>query len=161
MSELRNDVHSLAKYHRFSIFSMIFRRNPNMLVDDTQFPLVWMRADTSDTPASPFASLETLLAREESFVLLDNLAHEEHEDTPEERKQLALWMKSHKAALRTFIKAAIHIEPDADKQAAARAFSPTYEKFWGYPLRVVASTEEALALARELLSGSGAERQEP
>lgn len=123
-----------------------------MLIDDTQFPLVWMRAKTSDIPASPFASLETLLAREKCFVLLDNMAHE-HEETPEERKQLALWMKRHKEALRTFIKAAIHIEPDADKRPAAQAFAPTYEKFWGYPLRVVASTDEALALARELLSG--------
>ncbi len=61
------------------------------------------------------------------------------------------WMKAHKNELKTFVKASILIEPNTVKRAAARPFAIIYEKFWGYPLLIAASKEEALATAKTLL----------
>jgi len=106
------------------------------------------------TDDNGFAALETLLARAEPFVLLDDERSngEAHEHSPEEKKQLSLWMKRHKTSLRSFVKAQIHIEPDVTKQQAAKAFARMFEAFWGYPLLVEASREDALKLAHRLLA---------
>ena len=128
-----------------------------MLIDATRFPFVWMRMNApSDNPdASPFSEFEALLARKESFVLFNDegLDRGEHEHSPEEMKQASLWMKRHKSELRAFVKAGIYIEPNAAKRLATKAFALVYEKFWGYPMLMVATKDEALALARKLLPG--------
>ncbi|PMX27496.1 MULTISPECIES: hypothetical protein [unclassified Pseudomonas] len=128
-----------------------------MLIDATQFPLVWMQISTpSKNPEdSPFAEFEALLARKEVFVLLndESLDSGEHEHSPEEMKQTSLWMKRHKSDLRAFVKASIHIEPNTAKRLASKAFAVMYEKFWGYPMLMTVTKEEALALAQKLLAG--------
>jgi hypothetical protein len=132
-----------------------------MLIDAAQFPVVWMRinAPANRPDASPFAEFEALLARKEVFVLLNNegLDKGEHEHSPEEMKQASLWMKSHKSELRAFVKAGIYIEPSAAKRLATKAFTLVYEKFWGYPMLMVATKDEALALAQKLLPGEQAD----
>lgn len=132
-----------------------------MLIDATQFPLVWMRinAQSNAPEASPFAEFEALLARKEVFVLLNDegLDKGEHEHSPEEMKQTSLWMKRHKSELRAFVKAAIYIESSTAKRLATKAFSLVYEKFWGYPMLMVATKDEALALAKKLLPGDQAD----
>ncbi|SKC74305.1 hypothetical protein [Paraburkholderia hospita] len=132
-----------------------------MLIDAAQFPLVWMRinAPSNNAEASPFSEFEALLAREEVFVLLNDeeLDKGEHEHSPEEMKQTSLWMKRHKSELRAFVKAAIYIEPSTAKRLATKAFAVVYEKFWGYPMLMVASNDEALALAKKLLPGEQAD----
>lgn len=125
-----------------------------MVIDSTHFPLVWMKVGASGihTDDEGFKAFEALLARAEPFVLLDERAQqEEHEHSHEERKQLSLWMKRHKAALRSFVKAQIFIEADLTRQKAAELFAGKFEAFWGYPLLVVATREEGLELARKLL----------
>lgn len=126
-----------------------------MLIDATQFPLVWTRinAPGNTSGASPFSEFEALLARQEAFVLLNDegLDEGEHEHPQEEMKQTSLWMKRHKSELRAFVKAMICIESNTAKRLAAKAFAVVYEKFWGYPMLMVATREDALALAQQLL----------
>ncbi|ENA3445638.1 hypothetical protein ABGN35_000992 [Yersinia enterocolitica] len=127
-----------------------------MKIDATQFPFVWMQiaAPGNDPDVSPFKEFEALLARKEVFVFLNDegVAHGKHEHSPEEMKQTTRWMKAHKSELRSFVKASIHIEPNNAKRIAAKPFSIVYEKFWGYPLIMTPSKEEALAIAHKLLS---------
>jgi hypothetical protein len=134
----------------------LLRRDIDMLIDATQFPLVWVRlnAPSSNPEASPFAEFEALLARKEVFVLLNDegLDKGEHKRSPEEMKQTSLWMKRRKSELRAFVKAAVYIEPSSVKRLATKAFAVMYEKFWGYPMLLVATQDEALALARNLLA---------
>lgn len=138
-----------------------------MLIDATQFPLVWiklMKIDP-DPNASPFAKFEALLARKEIFVLINDegIDKEEHEHshTKEDAKQTTLWMKRNKADLKAYIKAGIYIEPNAAKRLAAKAFTMVYEKFWGYPMLIVPSKDEAMALARKLLPDEQGDRDAP
>jgi hypothetical protein len=138
----------------------MFQRNIYMLIDAAHFPLVWTQIATSGAnPAAPFAEFEALLVRKEAFVLLneEGLDKGEHEHSPEEMKQTSLWMKRHKSELRAFVKAAIYIEPSAVKRQATRAFAVVFEKFWGYPILVAGTKDEALALAKQLLEGESEE----
>jgi len=132
-----------------------------MFIDASQFPLVWMRlnAPGTDPEASPFAEFEALLARKRVFVLLNDegLDKGDHEHSPEEMKQTSLWMKRHKSELRALVKAGIYIEPNTAKRLATKAFALVYEKFWGYPMLMVATKDEALALAQTLLPSEQAE----
>jgi len=127
-----------------------------MQIDTAHFPFVWikMAAFRRETEVSPFAEFEALLARKEEFVLLndEDIVKGKHEHSPEELKQTTRWMKAHKKELREFVKASIHIEPNKVKRAAAKSFSIIYEKFWGYPLVIVTSKEEALTIAHQFLS---------
>ncbi|WP_273820460.1 MULTISPECIES: hypothetical protein [Pseudomonas] len=127
-----------------------------MQVDDTHFPLVWMQANRTGLAAddNPFAGFEALLERQQPFVLLneEGLGEGRYEHTHEERKQVSLWMKRHKEPLRAFVKVAIYVEADAATRAATESFAPAYEKFWGYPMLIVASRDEALARARDYLA---------
>ena len=127
-----------------------------MLIDTSQFPLVWMQlnAPVAEPEASPFSEFEALLARKEIFVLLNDegLNKDEHEHSPEQMKQMSRWMKRHKSELRAFVKAAIYIEPNIAKRLAAKAFALVYEKFWGYPMLLVATKDDAQVLAQELLA---------
>ncbi|WP_157966888.1 hypothetical protein [Pseudomonas sichuanensis] len=127
-----------------------------MILDSTGFPMVWMNVGTAgiDTDDEGFKAFEVLLAGGEPFVLLDAERAKQAQDAPsqEEQKQLSLWMKRHKAALRSVVKAQVHIEPDQGKRQAASAFADKFELFWGYPLFVVSSREEGLSLARRLMA---------
>jgi hypothetical protein len=135
----------------------MFQRSIDMLIDAARFPLVWMQiaAPGGNPTTEPFAEFEALLARREVFVLFNDegLDKGEHEHSPEEMKQTSLWMKRHKSELRDFVKAAIYIEPSATKRLVTKAFTLVYEKFWGYPMLMVATKDEALALAQKLLAG--------
>jgi hypothetical protein len=126
-----------------------------MRIDDAHFPFVWinMNASGKDPIASPFSEFEALLARKTPFVLLNDegVNESKHEHSADEMKLTTRWMKAHKDELRTFVKASILIEPNIVKRTAARPFAVIYEKFWGYPLLMVPSKEEALATAKTLL----------
>jgi hypothetical protein len=125
-----------------------------MHINATQFPFVWMQKTTlSNSQEESLAEFEALLARHEPFVLLSNegLDNKEVEHSMDERKQMALWMKRHKSELKRYVKASIHIEPSVTKRLAGKAFAVVYEKFWGYPMLMTATEDEALALAQTLL----------
>jgi hypothetical protein len=115
-----------------------------------------MKASSQAVEDAPFTQFETLLARRQAFVLLnyEGVDKSEHQKpSHEEMKQVSLWMKLHKAELRTFVKAMIYIEPSATKWLAIKAFATIYMNFWGYPILMVANLDEAQALAQELLLG--------
>ena len=129
-----------------------------MLIDDTQFPLVWIHyTKPAGAPGKAgFAGLEEVLARREVFVLLnDEGLAEGYNDHPHDAlKEASLWMKRHKADLRAFIAATICIEPDGARRGAAKDFCAAYQAFWGYPMRVVPCEDEARRLAAETLAGA-------
>jgi hypothetical protein len=126
-----------------------------MLFDSKDFPLVWMSYDEGPdhNHDEDFKAFETNLSRGSPFVLLtDSAPTEGHEHGQEEKKRTALWMKKHKAALRTLVLAMIVVEPSAAKRLAFKPFSMAFAKFWGYPMRLASSREEALEIAGKLLS---------
>ncbi|MET4674688.1 MULTISPECIES: hypothetical protein [unclassified Luteibacter] len=129
-----------------------------MSIDSSNFPLVWMKL--TDEPGhdheKDFAEFEANLQRGEPFVLLtDSAPAEDHEHSPEEKKRTALWMKKNKVELRRLVLAMILIEANPAKRLGFRAFSVVFAKFWGYPLLLAASHEQAMDMARELLPKSG------
>jgi len=126
-----------------------------MPLDSTNFPLVWMSFEEGPghDHDKDFEAFEANLKRGLPFVLLTNSAPaEDHEHTQEEKKRTSLWMKKHKAELRTLVLAMIVIEPSAAKRLAFKPFGVAFAKFWGYPMRLASSREEALEIAGKLLS---------
>ncbi|MEE5039785.1 hypothetical protein V2K11_16285 [Pseudomonas alliivorans] len=125
-----------------------------MRIEANQFPLVWLQKATQGySQEDSLAQFEALLARHEPFVLLSNegLDKEQTEHSPDEMKKMALWMKRHKSELKQYVKASIHVESSLTKRLAGKAFSVVYEKFWGYPMLMTATEDEALLLAETLL----------
>ncbi|MDH4573040.1 hypothetical protein [Salinicola acroporae] len=125
-----------------------------MSMDSSAFPLVWMRftQEPGHDHHKDFAEFEANLKRGEPFVLLsDSVPAEDHEHSPEEKKRTALWMKKHKAELRRLVLAMILIEPSSAKRLGFKPFAAVFPKFWGYPLLLAASREQAMEMARELL----------
>ncbi|WP_225028802.1 hypothetical protein [Xinfangfangia pollutisoli] len=129
-----------------------------MPLDSTHFPLVWMNYDQEpdhDHDAD-FEALEANLQRGAPFVILtDSAPTDEHEHSHEEKKRTSLWMKKHKAELRRLVLAMIVIEPSGARRVTFKAFGVVFRKFWGYPLILAASREEALDMAAQLLTGQG------
>ncbi|MDQ7246183.1 hypothetical protein [Dongia sedimenti] len=126
-----------------------------MPLDSTNFPLVWVTFEQAPDHDGDkdFQAFEANLKRGEPFVLLtDSAPDEEHEHSAEEKKRNALWMKKHKAELRNLVLAMIVIEPSAAKRLAFKAFGVAFAKFWGYPMRLASSREEAMEIAGKLLS---------
>lgn len=128
-----------------------------MSMNSSNFPLVWMSLtqDPGQDPQQDFDEFEANLRRGEPFVLLSDTApveDEDHDHTPEEKKRIALWMKKHKVELRRLVLAMILIEPNSAKRLGFKAFAVVFAKFWGYPLLLAASREEAIEMAGELLA---------
>lgn len=126
-----------------------------MPLDSTKFPLVWVTFEQSPDHDHDrdFQEFEANLRRGEPFVLLtDSTPDEDHEHSQEEKKRNALWMKKHKAELSNLVLAMIVIEPSAAKRLAFKAFGVAFAKFWGYPMRLASSREEAMEIAGKLLS---------
>lgn len=128
-----------------------------MSMDSSDFPRVWM--NLSQEPGhdhkKDFEAFEANLRRGEPFVILSDstLADDhDHHHTPQDKKRTALWMKKHKPALRELVLAMIQIEPNPGKRLGYKAFAVLFAKFWGYPLLLASSREEALEMARELLA---------
>lgn len=127
-----------------------------MNIDATEYPIVWMDYEPAQgVPVEEaLASISTLLARNRPLVFL---AQNEPSDTnrqegAEERRAVALWMKANKREIRRLALGQVQIVPEAAKRVAMRAFSVVFAKFWGYPMFVVASVDEALTKARSLLA---------
>ena len=131
-----------------------------MPLDNTNFPLVWMSYDEEPDHDhdEDFEALEASFRRGTPFVILtDNAPSEEHEHSQEEKKRTALWMKKHKAELRSLVLAMIVIEPNAAKRMAFKPFGLAFGKFWGYPMKLASTREEGIEMAGKLLS----ERAQP
>ncbi|WP_087721548.1 hypothetical protein [Pandoraea sp. PE-S2T-3] len=94
------------------------------------------------------AEMAALVNNGEPFVVVyDQLKGDEsHED----RKQRAVWLKHNKAALAEVCKALVSIEPDDAQRAMVKAMGETAVKAFGIAHEAVATREEALALVRRL-----------
>ncbi|WP_346893875.1 hypothetical protein [uncultured Roseibium sp.] len=126
-----------------------------MPIDITNLPLVWMSYDEGPDHDhdEDFEALEESFKRGAPFVILtDNAPTEDHAHSQEEKKRTALWMKKHKAELRTLVLAMIVIEPSAAKRLAFKPFGVAFAKFWGYPMTLASSREEGIEIAGKLLS---------
>ncbi|UKE45648.1 MULTISPECIES: hypothetical protein [Xanthomonas translucens group] len=129
-----------------------------MSMNNSDFPLVWMNLtqEPGHDHQKDFDEFEENLQRGEPFVLLtDTAPAEDHEHSPEENKRTALWMKKHKVELRRLVLALILVEPNSAKRLGFKAFAVVFSKFWGYPLLLAPSREQAIEMARELLSRNG------
>jgi hypothetical protein len=130
-----------------------------MSMNSSQFPFVWMSfgQDLGRDSQKDFDEFEANLKRGEPFVLLsDTPPTEGHEHAPEEKRRTSLWMKKHKAELRKLVLAMIVVEPNVAKRLGFKAFAIVFAKFWGYPLLLASSREEAMDIARGLLAGQTA-----
>lgn len=131
-----------------------------MSMNSSNFPYVWMNLtqEPGHDHEKDYAEFEANLQRGEPFVILSDTApNEEHEHSPEEKKRTSLWMKKNKRELRRLVLAMILVEPNSTKRLGFKAFSVVFTKFWGYPLLLAASREEAEEMARKLLLKRGAE----
>lgn len=125
------------------------------MMNSSNFPFVWISLshDSGHDPQKDFEEFEANLKRGEPFVLLSESTHagEHDEYKPEERKRLSLWMKKNKNDLRKLVMAMIVVEPNAAKRLGFKAFSVVFTKFWGYPLMLASTREEATDIAKGLL----------
>ncbi|WP_175687530.1 hypothetical protein [Burkholderia multivorans] len=126
-----------------------------MSMNSSNFPFVWMSFSQAPghDPGKDFEEFEANLKRGEPFVLLsDSAPAEDHEHTPEEKKRTSLWMKKHKTELRKLVLAMVLVESSPAKRLGFKAFSVVFAKFWGYPLILATSRDEAMDIAKKLLS---------
>lgn len=127
-----------------------------MSMNSSHFPLVWISLwqEPGQNSQKDFDEFEAILKRGEPFVLLsDSAPTEDHEHAPEEKKRTSLWMKKHKAELRKLVLAMVLVEPNFAKRLGFKAFAIMFAKFWGYPMLLASSREEAVNIARGLLPG--------
>ncbi len=125
-----------------------------MSMNSSDFPLVWMNLtqEPGHDHQKDFEEFEANLQRGEPFVLLtDTVPAEDHEHSPEDKKRTALWMKKNKVELRRLVLAMILVEPNSAKRLGFKAFAVIFAKFWGYPMLLAASRDQAIEMARELL----------
>ncbi|MAD03382.1 hypothetical protein [Pseudoalteromonas sp.] len=127
-----------------------------MSMNSTNFPFVWMSFshEPEHDHEKDFEAFEANLQRGEPFVILtDTAPAEDHAHSPEDKRRTAFWLKEHKAELRELVLAMILIEPSQAKRLAIKAFAMLFAKFWGYPLMLASSHEDAMEIAKGLLSG--------
>jgi len=126
-----------------------------MLLDDSRFPLVFLRAheeeETSvDEVLERNRQLENLLDRKKPFVLIaDHSQHDHDDETPEERKEKALFFKRIKDQMRQYCLGLIVIEGNAPMNAAARVAAAAASKAFGFAIQFV--TDEETGAAKGLL----------
>ncbi|WP_236179516.1 MULTISPECIES: hypothetical protein [Pseudomonas] len=133
-----------------------------MPMNSTEFPLVWMSFahEPGHDTQKDFDEFAANLQRGEPFVLLSETPPgDDHEHSPEEKKRTTLWMKKHKAQLRSLVLALIMVEPSTTRRVGFKAFAGLFAKVWGYPLLFAASREQAIEMANELLRKSGSYRR--
>lgn len=126
-----------------------------MSFDAATFPYVRMYrpAGQPRDVVAEFAEFGALLARRQPFVIVcEPRSDEQGEPTRDERTQVALWKREHRAALKQYVKGMVMIEPDNARRLAAGPFAECSSKFWGYPVEVVADSEQAHRLAQAWLN---------
>lgn len=126
-----------------------------MQIDIQDFPLVRMNYSGAGQQGieETLQIFEQCLQRKQAFVFLGWAADfdKDPNENVADRRAVSLWMKQHKAELRDYVKAMYYVEPSAVKRLAAKAFAVIYGKFWGHPMIVTESRDEAVKQAYELL----------
>ncbi len=118
--------------------------------DIRELPFVVFRQEAADPGYARDweAEMVALVNHGQPFVVVyDQLTRDE---THEDRKQRAIWLKHNKTALAAVCKALISIEPSEARRSEVRAMGEAAVKAFGIPHEVVATREAALALAQRL-----------
>lgn len=125
-----------------------------MHIDSSDFPIVRLNSDASSVAPikEVLRQLSDILARNKVFLFMSEGPLDTSGDDIEDRKKMSLWMKANKNEIRRLVKGHIHVQPDTAQRTAAQAFATTSEKFWGYPMFIVPTTEEAQVKAKALLA---------
>jgi hypothetical protein len=136
-----------------------------MFIDVSQFPIVWIYARPEDAgipaPAAQtfeeaFAILDLVFARETPFVFVGmGFEDDRKRRDPADVKRMNAWRKANRQRLAS-CRSMIVVETNAAKRLAVQAFGFAFEKYWGYPMRVVATIEDAMTLSGRLLGGRSA-----
>jgi hypothetical protein len=75
------------------------------------------------------------------------------DETHEDRKHRGIWLKHNKVPLGRVCKALISIEPDEQRRSEVKAMSAVAVTAFGIPHEVVATRDEAMAIATRLMTG--------
>ncbi|NEI72936.1 hypothetical protein GR212_25570 [Rhizobium lusitanum] len=128
-----------------------------MLLDDSRFPLVFLRAheelgSSIDEQQERNSQLESLLDKQTPFVLIaDHSTHDHDDETPEERKAKALFFKRIKDRIRKYCLGLIVIEGHSPANTAARIAAAAASKALGFSVQFAADEESAAAKGMVLL----------
>lgn len=120
-----------------------------MLLDDSRFPLVFLHAHEEESSSvdevlERNSQLEALLDKQKLFVLIaDHSAHDHDDETPEERKEKALFFKRIKNRMREYCLGLIVIEGHSPVNAAARIAATAASKALGFSVQFAADEEQA------------------
>lgn len=127
-----------------------------MLVDASRFPLVFLRS-RADSTVSIAQQFEVLLVREQAFVLITDHSHDDEEnETPEERKAKALFLKQIKDRMRRFCLGMIVVEGSTPLRPAVRLMAAAAGKAFGFSILFAVDEEDAVAKGMLLLQKDAA-----
>ena len=117
------------------------------------FPIVHISYNTEDAVPvhETIAIYESLLNRQETFIFMSEGDFFSQQSDHEERKQVAAWVKQKREILAQYVKALIHIEPDANIRLEAQKFANNFIKFAGYPMFIVDNQQQAQQLIDSIL----------
>jgi hypothetical protein len=132
-------------------------RYSTMLLDDSRFPLVFLRAHEEESSSvdeviDRNGQLESLLDKQTRFVLIaDHSTHDHDDESPEERKAKALFFKRIKDRMKKYCLGLVVIEGHSPINAAARVAATAASKALGFSIQFAADEEEAAAKGMLLL----------
>ncbi|KVO97108.1 hypothetical protein [Burkholderia ubonensis] len=118
--------------------------------DISRFPFCVFRAQAA-TPGYALQwekEIDALMREGAPFVVV--YVSLEADETHEDRKHRAVWLKQNKAALGAVCKALISVEPDPERRARVAEQGETAVNAFGIPHEAVASLDEAVTLAARL-----------
>jgi len=126
--------------------------NPAELIDLTHPPAAIVTPPPEGTPDRMtrfHAALDWLIERGEGFVLI-TIAGAEQEESPEDKKARALWMKANVGRLAAVCRGFIYVEPDAARRAAWEQRAILMAKSFPIPMHFAGDLEAALIQAARL-----------
>ena len=127
-----------------------------MEIDASRFPVVRMRenAQVNQPVGTVLEHYVHLLQRDEPFVVIADTfpsQGDRKQERGEDRRAVTMCMKAHKTEISRLIKGHIQVVKNAELRPEAKQFATIFQKFWGYPMFVVATEDEALFMAVTLL----------
>ncbi|AOK63104.1 hypothetical protein [Burkholderia ubonensis] len=127
--------------------------------DISRFPFCVFRAQAATPGYAPQweKEIDALVRDGAPFVVV--YVSLDADETHEDRKHRAVWLKQNKAALGAVCRALISVEPDPERRARVAEQGEMAVKAFGIPHEAVASLDEAAALAARLTDADGAASQ--
>jgi hypothetical protein len=120
------------------------------LHDVSRFPMCVFRQERAQAGYAPSweTEMEALLRNGQPFCVV--YVELDPEESHEDRKHRAIWLKHNKERLGLYCKAFISVEPDAGRREQAAAQGEVVVKAFGIAHEAVPTLEEAVALTRRL-----------